>query len=238
VASKLATADGHPAQGSRYLRPVRQLRQRCRAATPATTLGAVDEVALGLAAMHLPSSRLAVVHALAAALAGHHGRCGPTVTAYLAEAAGTGPARARSGWGGYAGSVTAWNAAHRADVARPGQYLPPRHGVDAYQVLSSGQVTSLIERFDPPISAQFALAQIARDLLPGSVHVVYKLVTPQCRQAVFLGSALGGLLHSSTLGAFVELTSGGGVGHTRYDDLRVDRARITPLGAVGGQPCT
>jgi hypothetical protein len=88
------------------------------------------------------------------------------------------------------------------------------------------------------VSAKLALAQIVHDLLPGRVHSAYVLNAAQCQQAIYLGSQLGGLLHSASLGAFVELTSGGGVGHTPYDDEQVDRARITPLGAIGGEPCT
>jgi hypothetical protein len=235
---QLATDDGHPAQASRYVKPIRSLAKACG------SLDLVQQVALrghtALKRAGVAASELDVVTALAGAglVTGRPKACLGSAIAYLAEVVGTGPAKASSGWGGYAGGETAWNAVHKADSARPGSYLPRRHHVDAYQVLSSGQVTSLVEHFDPPISAQFALAQITRDLLPGKVHLVYRLHTGQCQQEIYLGPQLGALLHNPGLGAFVELTSGGGVGHTKYDDLRVNRARITPLGAVGGQPCS
>jgi hypothetical protein len=188
----------------------------------------------------IATTRLAVLAALAGARLPPSGvaPCVLSTAEYQDEIIGTGPARSSAGWGGYGGTVAAWNAVHHLDKARPGQYLPRRHNVDAYQLLSSGQVTSLVERFDPPIAANFALAQIIRDLLPGKVHVVYRLRTGQCQQAIYLGRQLGALLHDTSLGAFVELTSGGGVGRSHYDVHRVDRARISPLGAVGGQPCT
>lgn len=239
AAGALAVEDGHHLdQGRPYLVPVRTIARKCEHGSPAATIAAVARFAnrLDHAGRHV--SRLAAALGLAEAAPQRSGQCARTFAAYQAEIVGTGPAKSVSGWGGYAGSVTAWNAVHRADPRRAGRYLPRRGGLDAYQVLSSNQVTSLVERFDPPVSATLALAQITHDLLPGSVRVVYTLHTGQCQQAIYLGSKLGGLLHSSSLGAFVELTSGGGVGHTHYDDLAVDRARITPLGAIGGQPCT
>ncbi|HWA65102.1 MAG TPA: hypothetical protein VG899_01870 [Mycobacteriales bacterium] len=92
--------------------------------------------------------------------------------------------------------------------------------------------------FAPTVTAAVALAVIRRRLLPGPEHQVYALTASGCQQAVYLGPALARLTGSSALGAFVELTSGHGVGRTRYDAARVDRARITVLGAIGGQPCT
>jgi hypothetical protein len=93
-------------------------------------------------------------------------------------------------------------------------------------------------RFAPPLTAEVALAVIRHSLLPGQVHVVYALTAYSCQQAIYMGPALGRKYGNSSLGAFVELTSGHGVGHGRYDANRVDRARITPLGRIGGQPCT
>lgn len=102
----------------------------------------------------------------------------------------------------------------------------------------SRSLYSGVLRFAPPLTADLALVAIRRALLPGSVHVVYALKADSCQQAIFMGPALGRRYRNSGLGAFVELTSGAGVGHGRYDANRVDRARITPLGRVGGQPCT
>jgi hypothetical protein len=239
VAIRLAGEDGHPAQGARYLRPVRRLAASCRSLLAAETV--VTRTQHALHQQGIATSNLVVLTAFAGAGvrgAGGSRPCARFAAQYTAEVVGTGPARSSSGWGGYGGTLAAWNAVHEADRARPGQYLPRRHGADAYQLLSSGQVTSLIERFDPPISAGFALAQVTHDLLPGKVHVVYRLHTGQCQQTIYLGRQLGALLHDPGLGAFVELTSGRGVGHTHYDDQRVDRARITPLGAIGGEPCS
>jgi len=238
AATALATADGHPRRGQPYLAPVRAIGKFCRLTSPDGTVTVVRAFADQLAAHGLHVKALTVAQALASAARHGHGQCSRTFAAYLPEIVGTGPAKSPSGWGGYAGSVSAWDAVHHSDPSHPGQYLPRRRGTDAYAVDISGQVTSLVERFDPPVSAPLALAQIVHDLLPGTVHSVYTLHTGQCQQAIYLGPELGGLLHNSSLGAFVELTSGGGVGHTHYDDLRVNQARITPLGAVGGQPCS
>jgi hypothetical protein len=98
--------------------------------------------------------------------------------------------------------------------------------------------STTVVRFSPPLTADVALATVRHVVLPGQEHTVYTLTAEECQQAVYLGSELAKLTGSSTLGAFVELTSGGGVGHTRYDAAQVDRARITVLGAIGGEPCT
>jgi hypothetical protein len=92
-------------------------------------------------------------------------------------------------------------------------------------------------RFDPPLRADLALAAIRHSLLPRNVHVVYALKAYSCQQAIFMGPALGRKYRNPNLGAFVELTSGRGVGHGKYDPNRVNRARITPWGRIGGQPC-
>lgn len=239
AAAALAVADGHHAdRGQPYVAPLRAIAKDCHLSSPAATLAVVNQSASRLAGGGLTVTRLITAQSLASAADHATGSCPRTFAQYLAQIVGTGPAKASSGWGGYGGSVTAWNAVHHVDPNHPGQYLPRRHNVDAYQLFSSGQVTSMVERFNPPVSADLALAEIVHDLLPGKVHSVYTLMTGQCQQAIYLGSELGGLLHSSSLGAFVELTSGGGVGHTKYDAQQVNRARITPLGAIGGQPCT
>jgi hypothetical protein len=88
------------------------------------------------------------------------------------------------------------------------------------------------------VTADLALASIVHFLLPGKVHVVYALKAFSCQQAIFMGPGLARKYGNPDLGAFVELTSGQGVGHGKYDANQVDRARITPFGRVGGQPCT
>ncbi|HVT22468.1 MAG TPA: hypothetical protein VHE57_13890, partial [Mycobacteriales bacterium] len=102
---------------------------------------------------------------------------------------------------------------------------------------SSGSRYFRIVRFSPPLTAELALASIVRFLLPGKVHVVYALKAFSCQQAIFMGAALGRQYGNPSLGAFVQLTSGRGVGRSRYDANRVNRARITPFGRIGGQPC-
>ncbi|HVV13693.1 hypothetical protein [Amycolatopsis sp.] len=92
--------------------------------------------------------------------------------------------------------------------------------------------------FSPPLTAEIALAAIRHAVLPGPEHLVYALTAAQCQQAVYLGPQLAKRTGSSSLGAFVELTSGRGAGRTRYAARRVDEARITVLGAIGGEPCT
>ncbi|MGN6475442.1 MAG: hypothetical protein ACTHK4_17575 [Mycobacteriales bacterium] len=102
----------------------------------------------------------------------------------------------------------------------------------------SGSLYSEVVRFSPPLTAELALAAIRHSLLPGRVRVVYGLTAYSCQQAIYMAPALGRRYRNPSLGAFVELTSGRGVGHGKYDANRVDRARITPWGRVGGQPCT
>lgn len=102
----------------------------------------------------------------------------------------------------------------------------------------SGNLYLRVVRFSPPLTAELALAAIRHSLLPGRAHVVYALNAFSCQQAIYMGRALGRSYGNASLGAFVELTSGRGVGHGKYDAKRVNRARITPLGRIGGQPCT
>ncbi|HVU61780.1 MAG TPA: hypothetical protein VHD58_09035 [Mycobacteriales bacterium] len=92
-------------------------------------------------------------------------------------------------------------------------------------------------RFSPPLTAELALAAIRRSLRFGRVRVVYALRAYGCQQAIFMGPSLARRYGNPSLGAFVELTSGDGVGHGKYDAGRVNRARITPFGRIGGQPC-
>jgi hypothetical protein len=102
--------------------------------------------------------------------------------------------------------------------------------------LWTGQTTYV--HFAPAVTAGIALAAIRHVVLPGDERTVYSLTADECQQAVYLGSELAKVTGSSALGAFVELTSGRGVGHTSYDAKRVATARITVLGAIGGEPCT
>jgi hypothetical protein len=99
-----------------------------------------------------------------------------------------------------------------------------------------GQTTYV--RFSPALTAGVALAVVRHVVLAGAEHQVYALTAQECQQAVYLGADLAKVTGSSSLGAFVELTSGRGVGRSRYDASRIDTARITVLGAIGGEPCT
>lgn len=99
-----------------------------------------------------------------------------------------------------------------------------------------GQTLAL--HFAPTLTAPLALALIRHSLLPGKVHVVYSLRAAECQQTIYMGRKVGVLIGNPYLGAFVELSSGRGVGKTKYDASRVDHARITQLGAIGGEPCT
>lgn len=100
----------------------------------------------------------------------------------------------------------------------------------------TGQTMDL--QLSPPLTATLALASIRNVVLPGPERIGYALTAADCQQAVYFGPKLAALTGSPDLGAFVELSSGGGVGHTRYDARQVDRARITTLGRIGGQSCT
>jgi hypothetical protein len=102
----------------------------------------------------------------------------------------------------------------------------------------SGSPYRRIVRFSPAVTAQLALAAVRTELLPGKERAVYELKAFSCQQAIYMSKAIGQRYGNSSLGAFVELTSGRGVGHGRYDASRVNRARITPLGRIGGEPCT
>lgn len=97
---------------------------------------------------------------------------------------------------------------------------------------------TVYRRYAPTLTSDLALASLIRSLLPGKVHVAYSLHAAQCQQVIYMGRKLAERIGSTYLGAFVELASGRGVGKTRYDASRVDRARVSLLGAIGGEPCT
>ena len=92
-------------------------------------------------------------------------------------------------------------------------------------------------RFSPSLTAELALSTIRHSLHFGKVRVVYSLKAYSCQQEIFMGPSIARQYGNPDLGAFVELTSGKGVGHGKYDARRVNRARITPFGRIGGQPC-
>lgn len=238
LALALAAADHQPARKSTYLAPLRRLQQHCSPSSVPAIEAAVEGLAQGLVATRLVAAPRAVAEAALAADAVGRTSCSTLSAELLTEVAAP-VAQTSIGWGGYGGTVSAWNEAHRRDPGRPGSYRPRRHnGEDAYRLVSSGRVLTMYEVFSPPLTAQLALASIRHSLLPGKVRLVYALTAAQCQQAIYMGSTLGRLIGNSTLGAFVELTSGGGVGRSRFDPVRVDRARITPLGRIGGEPCT
>ncbi|HVT63538.1 MAG TPA: hypothetical protein VHD81_00095 [Mycobacteriales bacterium] len=115
--------------------------------------------------------------------------------------------------------------------------------LDAYVKQINGRLhgsTSLYSgriQFAPPMTADLALAAIRHSVLPGPEHSVYDLKAFSCQQAIFMGPAIARKYGNPNLGAFVRLTSGKGVGHGKYDAKRVNLARISPLGRIGGQPC-
>lgn len=236
VASQLADADHAPAL-VQYSAAIDRLRSRC---DPQSILINAGRDARLLGSAGLPgTSRLDVLEELAVATKALDQSCPIASAAYLAEVLHAQPSRTAGGWGGYAGTVQAFGIAHRPFSGRPGTYLPKLpDGDPTYQVFTSGTVTGVFRRFDPPVSQPVALAVVIRDLLPGKLHVVYALHAAQCQQEIYAGPALGRLTGSPDEGAFVELTSGKGVGKTPYDPKRVDRARLTPGSAIGGQPCT
>jgi hypothetical protein len=238
VATTLATDDLRPALAAVYLPALQRLKAHCKQISPTSLLLTVSRFGNALQRANLAASP---DWAAEVTLANDvHGKenCAALASAYALELDAK-PARTADGWGGYAGTFAAWGTAHRPDPARPGFYRPRlADGQDAYELVGYGQVLTMYRYFSPPVSATIALASIRRALLPGAVRVGYALTARECQQAIYLGHTLGTLLGSRTLGAFVELSSGRGVGRTRYDADLVDRARITPLGRIGGEPCT
>lgn len=179
-----------------YLRPLRQLRERCTDRSVGGIADAVEIVASGITGNRL---EIHAPHAAAAA-------------------------------------VLVADAPRHTDCHQLA--LQILRGVASAHLHTSGSTYRRFVRFSPPLTAELALAAIRHALLPGKVNVVYALKAFSCQQAIYMGPALGRQYGNPGLGAFVELTSGKGVGHGKYDANRVDRARITPLGPVGGQPCT
>lgn len=224
LAASLAQSDHRPARMGTYLAPLRTLQRKCRGGSVEVVSGAVDYLAgvLRHARLSVPPGASAAAVLASDVRAGIE--CMTLAEAIGREAAGQVPTTS-AGWGGYAGTLTAWRLAHR-------------HSRVIVSLSTSGRVFSVVRRFRTPLTAPLALASIERSLLPGKVHVVYALKAAECQQAIYMGPALASLFGNPSLGAFVELSSGKGVGRTHYDPKRVDRARITPLGRIGGEPCT
>jgi hypothetical protein len=134
-----------------------------------------------------------------------------------------------------AAAVLVANSHHRTNCGRLARHILAE--IASSHLRGSGNLYRGFVRFSPPLTAELVLASIKHVLLPGKLHVVYALKAFSCQQAIFMGPALGRRYGNPSLGAFVELTSGAGVGHGKYDANRVNRARISPLGRIGGQPC-
>jgi hypothetical protein len=234
----LAAEDHAPHELASYTAALNKLRRRC--GSPAAIAPPANQAVAELAAGHLPKpTRLGVLKELEVATKAMHATCPVALAAYLNEAARGGPPKTSSGWGGYAGSLAAFSAAHTAERGQSTLFdpmLPNRK--PTYQVTSGSPVSAMIRRFDPPVSQAVAVQIVLRDLVPQPVHSVYSLQAAQCDQQIFEGSALGKLTGSTSNGVFLELTSGAGVGKTKYDAAAVDQVRLTPGGAIGGQPCT
>lgn len=238
VAQGLADADHAPHKVPAYTALLAALSRRCG---PPQGIGELaNQGATALSSAGLPdATRLAVLQELKVATDTLHKGCSGALAAYTKELDTTRPPTGASGWSGYAGSLTAFEAAHQAFPGRPGAFLPRLPNGDAtYEVYSASPVTGVYRRFDPPVSQPVALAVVLRELVPGTVHAVYELRAAECQQEIYAGKQLGALTGSESTGVFVELTSGSGVGRTKYDARAVSRARLSPGGAVGGQPCT
>ncbi|HEX3707928.1 MAG TPA: hypothetical protein VHV76_14980 [Mycobacteriales bacterium] len=240
VAVDLAHEDGRPVRKSVYLRPLRRLDEVCAHASVSSVASDVEFLAGGIVNDRVTVSAPHAAAASALVADARRGTDCKALASHLLEETAEARPSVHPDWGGYAGTLAAWRAQHRADRAHPGSYHPRRpNGVDAYQVPgSSGRVYSMVERFSPPLAADLVLASIENSLMPGQVHAVYELKAAQCQQVIFMGPGLAAEFGNSSLGAFVELSSGNGVGRTPYDADRVDKARITPLGRIGGEPCT
>jgi hypothetical protein len=224
LAANLAGGDHEPARIRTYLAPLRLLERRCRGGSVVVVSNAVDYLAGVVANARIDLPPGASAEAVLASDAHSGADCMKLAEDIGREVEGAVP-HTQAGWGGYAGTLTAWRLAH--------------HDSRFIRSLStSGRVFSVIRRFRTPLTAALALASIERSLLPGKVHVVYALTAAECQQAIYMGPTLGALFGNSSLGAFVELSTGKGVGRTHYDKNKVNRARITPLGRIGGQPCT
>lgn len=238
VAQALADADHAPHEVPAYRTALSALSHRCG---PAQGLAALaDQGATALSAAGLPdATRLAVLRELKVAVKALHTSCTGALGAYIRELDTTRPSSGTAGWGGYAGSLAAFESAHQGFPGRPRAFLPKLpNGDPTFEVYGGSPVTGMYRRFDPPVSQAVALAVVLRELVPGTVHSVYELHADECQQEIYTGKQLGALTGSESTGVFVELTSGQGVGKTKYDARSVNQARLTPGGAIGGQPCT
>jgi hypothetical protein len=238
VAVALAAEDHAPHQVAAYTLALEKLRHHCGPSSMIAPLA--DRGVAELAVAHLPKpTRLGVLKELEVATKSMHATCSTALAAYLGEVARGGAPKTTSGWGGYAGSLTAFAAVHPAEPGQSELFLPKlANGKATYQVYSGSPISGMFRRFYPPVSQATAVAVVLRDLVPQPAHSVYTLQAAQCDQQIFAGDALGKLTGSTGVGVFLELTSGRGVGKTKYDATAVDQVRLTPGGAIGGQPCT
>lgn len=236
VSRQLAALD-HTDSDRAYVTVLHQLHRRCRANSPSAlrqlaTAGYRALTSHGVAG----ASYLAVLRSLSSGSVptGSARSCSHIGRDFAAEVEGT--SHPSTSYGGYAATTAAWAAAHHADPAHPGGYLPKlANGDDSEVIAGNGRVTTLTRSFDPPLSQQIAISVVRKQLLPGGLHSVYTLPTSRCYEVVYLSPRLGRLLSSSALGVMIELTSGHGIS-SHYDDALVDRAILTVGGRIGGQP--
>jgi hypothetical protein len=233
----LAAADHAPHQVASYTAALDKLRHHCGSAAAATL---ANRAVPSLTAAQLPKpTRLSVLKELEVATKALHVACPVALADYLDEVAVARSPKTSSGWGGYAGTLTAFASVHPAAPGESGGFLPKlANGKPTYDVYSGSPITGMLRRFDPPVSQSVAVAVVLRDLVPQPVHSVYSLQAAQCDQQIFEGRALGKLTGDTSVGVFLELSSGKGVGKTKYDATAVDQVRLSPGGAIGGQPCT
>jgi hypothetical protein len=235
VARQLATLDD-AGNDHAYLSALRQLHHRCVDGSPIVLKALVADGETALATRHIAgASYLSVLQSLSGAVTAKSADCSQVRKEFTAEVSE--PAQSAKHYAGYAATTTAWDAAHHADAANPDGYLPKlANGDDTDVIGGDGRVTTLTRNFDPPLSQPVAIGVIRRQLLPGGLHSVYTLPTPNCYEVIYLSPPLGTLLGSSAAGVMIELTSGHGV-TSHYDTALVDRAILTVGGRIGGQPC-
>lgn len=238
VAASFAARD-HSRRVASYLPVLRQLLRRCGESSPSALESAVSAGYQRLTSHGPPAgSVLSVMRTLVARTTpnGPPRQCQQAVSELLREVTGT--AGSGSSYAGFGGTISAFAAAHRRDPARASSYLPRlSDSRDSYVAGGTGQITTIVRAFDPPISQVYALATIRRQLLPaGAVHQVYSLSTVHCSETIYLNSRLGSLLGSSAAGVMIELTSGRGVS-SRFNSSAVDRARLVIGARIGGEPC-
>jgi hypothetical protein len=236
VAQQLSALDH--AHGDRaYLGALHPLHRRCTDGSPAALKSLVTGSETALANNDIAgASYLSVLQSLSGAVTAKSGAdCSQVRREFTAEV--TGPSQSAKNYAGYAATTTAWDAAHHVDAANPDGYLPKlANGDDTDVIGGAGRVTTLTRNFDPPLSQPVAIGVIRHQLLPGGLHSVYTLPTPNCYEVIYLSPALGTLLGSSAAGVMIELSSGHGV-TSHYDTSLVDRAILTVGGRIGGQPC-